>query len=30
LLELTGMLIRTEEAILDLQGWAGELRAFVR
>ena len=30
LLELTGMLIRTEGAILDLQIWAGELRAFVR
>jgi hypothetical protein len=30
LLELTGMLIRTEEAILDLQVWAGELRTFVR
>ena len=30
LLELTGLLIRTDEVILDLQLWAGELRAFVR
>jgi hypothetical protein len=30
LLELTGMLVRTQAAILDLQVWAGELRAFVR
>jgi hypothetical protein len=30
LLELTGMLIRTQEGILDLQVWAGELRTFVR
>jgi hypothetical protein len=30
LLELTGLLIRTDAAILDLQLWAGELRAFVR
>jgi Protein of unknown function (DUF3037) len=30
LLELTGLVIRTDEVILDLQLWAGELRAFVR
>lgn len=30
LLELSGLLIRTDNAILDLQLWAGELRAFVR
>jgi Protein of unknown function (DUF3037) len=30
LLELTGLLVRTEDAVLDLQQWAGELRAFVR
>jgi hypothetical protein len=30
LLELTGLVIRTEDAVLDLQMWAGELRAFVR
>jgi hypothetical protein len=30
LLELTGMLIRTDGAVLDLQIWAGELRSFVR
>jgi hypothetical protein len=30
LLELTGLILRTEDAILDLQIWAGELRAFVR
>jgi hypothetical protein len=30
LLEMTGLLIRTEDAILDIQQWAGELRAFVR
>ncbi len=30
LLELTGYLIRTEEVVLDLQLWAGELRVFVR
>jgi hypothetical protein len=30
LLELTGLLIRTGTAVLDLQMWAGELRAFVR
>lgn len=30
LLELTGLLVRTDEAVLDLQLWAGELRAFVR
>lgn len=30
LLELSGLLIRTGSAVLDLQMWAGELRAFVR
>jgi hypothetical protein len=30
LLELSGLLIRTGTAVLDLQQWAGELRAFVR
>lgn len=30
LLELTGLVLRTEEAVLDVQLWAGELRAFVR
>jgi hypothetical protein len=30
ILELTGLLIRTDGAVLDLQLWAGELRAFVR
>jgi hypothetical protein len=30
LLELTGLLIRTDAAVLDLQQWAGELRALVR
>ena len=30
LLEMTGLLIRTDAADLDLQLWAGELRAFVR
>lgn len=30
LLELTGLLVRTDDSILDLQMWAGELRAFVR
>ena len=30
LLEMTGLLVRTDEVILDLQLWAGELRAFVR
>jgi hypothetical protein len=30
LLELTGLLIRTDDCLLDLQMWAGELRAFVR
>jgi Protein of unknown function (DUF3037) len=30
LLELSGLLIRTDNAVLDLQLWAGELRAFVR
>jgi hypothetical protein len=30
LLELTGLVIRTDDAVLDLQMWAGELRAFVR
>ena len=30
LLELTGLVLRTEEGVLDLQLWAGELRAFVR
>jgi hypothetical protein len=30
LLELTGLLIRTDYATLDLQVFAGELRAFVR
>ncbi len=29
LLELTGLLVRTDDAVLDLQVWAGELRAFV-
>jgi len=29
-LEMTGLLVRTEDAMLDLQQWAGELRAFVR
>jgi hypothetical protein len=29
LLELTGLIIRTQDFILDLQQWAGELRAFV-
>ena len=28
--ELVGLLIRTDNAILDLQLWAGELRTFVR
>jgi hypothetical protein len=27
---MTGLLVRTDDAILDLQMWAGELRAFVR
>ena len=30
LLELTGLVIRTDVGVLDLQMWAGELRAFVR
>jgi hypothetical protein len=30
LLELTGLVVRTDNAVLDLQMWAGELRAFVR
>jgi len=30
LLEMTGLLVRTEESVLDLQIWAGELRVFVR
>ena len=30
LLELTGLLVRTDDSVLDLQMWAGELRAFVR
>jgi hypothetical protein len=30
LLELTGLVLRTDGANLDLQLWAGELRAFVR
>jgi hypothetical protein len=30
LLELTGLVVRTDDSILDLQMWAGELRAFVR
>jgi hypothetical protein len=30
LLELSGLLIRTDNAALDLQLWAGELRTFVR
>jgi hypothetical protein len=30
LLELSGILVRTDDSILDLQMWAGELRAFVR
>jgi len=29
LLELTGLVIRTADTVLDLQQWAGELRAFV-
>lgn len=29
LLELTGIVIRTSDSVLDLQQWAGELRAFV-
>jgi Protein of unknown function (DUF3037) len=29
LLELTGLIVRTEDSVLDLQQWAGELRAFV-
>jgi hypothetical protein len=29
LLELTGLVIRTQDFALDLQQWAGELRAFV-
>jgi hypothetical protein len=30
LMELTGLLVRTDDAVLDLQQWAGELRVFVR
>ena len=30
LLELTGLVIRTDAGVLDLQMWAGELRVFVR
>lgn len=30
LLEMTGLLIRTDAANLDLQVWAGELRTFIR
>lgn len=30
LLELTGLVIRTDDTVLELQMWAGELRAFVR
>ena len=30
LLEMTGLLVRTDESVLDLQIWAGELRVFVR
>lgn len=30
LLELTGLVIRTTGAVLDIQLWAGELRVFVR
>lgn len=30
LLELSGLLVRTDDSILDLQMWAGELRALVR
>jgi hypothetical protein len=30
LLEQTGLMVRTDNAVLDLQMWAGELRAFVR
>jgi hypothetical protein len=30
LLEQTGLMVRTDGAVLDLQMWAGELRAFVR
>lgn len=30
LLEQTGLLVRTDDAVLDLQMWVGELRAFVR
>ncbi|MFI5258431.1 MAG: hypothetical protein ACHQ01_02300, partial [Candidatus Limnocylindrales bacterium] len=30
LLELSGLLVRTDDCVLDLQVWAGELRAFVR
>jgi hypothetical protein len=30
LLERTGLLVRTDDTVLDLQMWAGELRAFVR
>ena len=30
LLEMTGLLIRTDAADLDLQVWGGELRTFVR
>jgi hypothetical protein len=29
-LELTGLVIRTDAAVVDLQMWAGELRVFVR
>lgn len=30
LMELVGLLVRTDDCVLDLQVWAGELRAFVR
>jgi hypothetical protein len=30
LLELAGLVIRTDTAVLDLQMWAGELRVFAR
>jgi hypothetical protein len=30
MLEQTGLMIRTDDCVLDLQMWAGELRAFVR
>ena len=30
LLDLTGLLLRTDDTVLELQDWAGELRAMVR